>query len=170
MSGSFMSPTKTRWPSTASRPVYLGCRVPTLPVPPGYSTALFSRRASAAQAMESTTFLYPVQRQMFPESPSVISWRVGSGFFRTKAAAFMTMPGVQKPHWTPPFTTKPSAKAACSAGLRPSTVVRLLPSTSFIFMRQLRRGLPSTRMVQQPQTPSLEQPSLGLRMPATSRR
>ena len=57
MPGSFMSPTKTRSPRTDSRPVYFPCRVPTRPVPRGISTALPSRRASAAHSMESMTFL-----------------------------------------------------------------------------------------------------------------
>ena len=57
MSGSFMSPTKTRSPSTASRPVYFPWRVPTFPVPFGIATGLFSRSASAAHSMESMTFL-----------------------------------------------------------------------------------------------------------------
>ena len=57
MPGSFMSPTKTRSPRTASRPVYFPCRVPTRPVPWGKATALPSRRASAAHSMESMTFL-----------------------------------------------------------------------------------------------------------------
>ena len=107
---------------------------------------------------------------MFPESPAAISSRLGLGFLSSMALAFMTMPGVQKPHWTPPLTTKASPKTSRSRGDRPSAVVSDLPSRSFIFIRQLRREAPSTRTVQQPQTPSPEQPSLGLMSPATSRK
>src|SRR5690606_20006258 len=41
---------------------------------------------------------YPVQRQMFPESPSRISSSLGEGFSRSSAVADMMNPGVQKPH------------------------------------------------------------------------
>ena len=107
---------------------------------------------------------------MFPESHPAISSRVGLGFLSSMALAFMTMPGVQKPHCTPPLTTKASANTSRSCADRPSAVVSDFPSRSFIFIRQLSRAMPSTRTVQQPHTPSPEQPSLGLMSPATSRK
>ena len=107
---------------------------------------------------------------MFPESPPAISSRVGLGFLSSIALAFMTMPGVQKPHCTPPLATKASPKTSRSRADRPSAVVSDLPSRSFILILQLRRDAPSTSTVQQPHTPSPEHPSLGLMSPATSRR
>ena len=80
MSGSFMSATNTRSPSTASRAVYFACRVPILPVTSGSTTGFPSRSASAAHSIESTTFVYPVQRQRFVESWWTMCRRDGFGF------------------------------------------------------------------------------------------
>ena len=54
--------------------------------------------------MPSMIFLYPVQRQRLPRIAVLISSSVGSGFCLSNPAALMTIPGVQKPHWTDPLT------------------------------------------------------------------
>ena len=54
--------------------------------------------------MPSMIFLYPVQRQRLPRIAVLISSSIGSGFCLSNPAALMTIPGVQKPHWTDPLT------------------------------------------------------------------
>ena len=43
----------------------------------------------------STMFQYPVQRQMFPCSATLISSSVGLGFSASSAVALISIPGVQ---------------------------------------------------------------------------
>jgi hypothetical protein len=84
----------------------------------------------------------------------LISASFGAGFLSSNAAAAMTMPGVQKPHWI-----ACSATIACCTGcdrsrLNPSIVVIRRPSASPIVIRQLRSASPSTWTMQAPQSPS----------------
>ncbi len=84
-----------------------------------------------------------------------MSARPGAGFQASRAWAASTMPGVQYPHcsacawqnasWT--LLSPPSGPPA------PSIVVTLWPSACAARMRQDRTGSPSSRTVQQPQTP-----------------
>src|SRR4051794_2834119 len=50
---------------------------------------------SAAVATASKMFQYPVQRQMLPCRPFLISASLGVGFERSSAVALINMPGVQ---------------------------------------------------------------------------
>ena len=53
------------------------------------------RVRSAAVATASTMFQYPVQRQMLPCRPFLISASVGRAFVRSSAVALISIPGVQ---------------------------------------------------------------------------
>jgi len=59
---------------------------------------VFSTRRAAALLIAATMFWYPVQRQRLPESPSLISSSLASGYFRSRSSPVISMPGVQKPH------------------------------------------------------------------------
>src|SRR5215470_6750873 len=56
---------------------------------------LSPRRRSAASAIASTIWAYPVQRQILPEIASTMSSRVGSGLFASSACAVRIIAGVQ---------------------------------------------------------------------------
>ena len=45
-----------------------------------------------------------MQRQRLPDSPIRTSSSVGFGFAASSAVAEISIPGVQKPHWTPPWS------------------------------------------------------------------
>ena len=57
--------------------------------------------ARAPAAMLLTMLWYPVQRQKLPSSASRTSLSLGAGLDFAKSIAFITMPGVQKPHCRP---------------------------------------------------------------------
>ena len=60
----------------------------------------------------------------------------------------MTIPGVQNPHWLPPWSQNATAHASASG--RPSTVVTARPATRATGVTHDTRGCPSTHTVQQP--------------------
>jgi len=62
----------------------------------GHRAPLFSAAMRfAAASTASTILLYPVQRQRLPARALVMASRPGSASLRSRASAFMTMPGVQ---------------------------------------------------------------------------
>src|SRR5690348_10814402 len=81
----------------------------------------------------------------------------------------MTMPGVQKPHCTAPCATNASRRRSPSGvTATPSIVVRSRPSQSTANIRHALTDAPSTRIVQEPHSPS-PQPYLVPVNPSTSR-
>src|SRR5215210_3187577 len=110
---------------------------------------------SAAAAIASTIGVYPVQRQRWPESRSMISARLGGACSRSsRSAAAIRIPGVQKPH----CSACASRNAACNGvssrpPASPSTVWRSAPSTCTAKTRHDRTADPSSRTVHAPQTP-----------------
>ena len=71
----------------------------------------------------------------------------------------MTMPGMQKPHWTAPLDPNAKTKASFSLTDSPSTVRMLLPSALFVVRTHDFTARPSTMIVHVPHAPS-EHPSL----------
>lgn len=63
-------------------------------------------------------------------------------------AARMMIPGVQKPHWLPPWSE--NACAHWSASASPSIVVTRRPATRTTGVTHDTRGWPSTQTVQHP--------------------
>lgn len=61
------------------------------------------------------------------------------------------MPGMQKPHCTPPFSRKALAKRACSVSLSPSMVVTSPSATFAMVITQESTALPFSSTAQQPQ-------------------
>ena len=90
---------------------------------------------------------------MFDLMPSAISSRVGFGLFLIIAIPLITIPGVQKPHWTAPTLPKAYTKASCSSWLSPSIVIISLPCNFDNFWVQAGYLLLSTIMVQVPHAP-----------------
>ncbi len=95
---------------------------------------------------------------MFPLMAFFTSAGAGSGFASSRPLALMTMPGMQKPHWTAPALAKVQLYTSFSRGDSPSTVTTLRPASLAVVNRQARAALPSTSTMQAPQAPS-EQPS-----------
>src|SRR3972149_4790669 len=81
----------------------------------------------------------------------MISSRDGAGLRSSRASAFITMPGEQKPHWEAPAATKLSAHWVRRSAGRPSSVVTLLPATRAAGWAQETAAFPSTITVQAPQ-------------------
>ncbi len=131
-----------------------------------------SDRQRLARATSSTALTmpsYPVQRQRFPESAMRTSSSLGLGVARSRAVAEMSIPGVQKPHWTPPC----SRNAACSGlssppAASPSIVVTSRPSAWSARYEQAFTGLPSSSIMQAPHSES-SQPSFDPVRPTASR-
>ena len=82
----------------------------------------------------------------------------------------MAMPGMQKPHCTPPHWTKESAICLRVSSGKPSSVVTDLPAACWGFIVQERRGLPSISRMQQPQDACGSQPFFNEVQPKSSRR
>ena len=79
------------------------------------------------------------------------------------------MPGVQKPHWTPPCSRKAAWSGLSSSPVaRPSTVVTSLPSAWSARYEQLFTGSPSSSIMQAPHSES-SQPSFAPVRPTASR-
>src|SRR5882672_7427995 len=120
------------------------------------SPMAFSWRAqrifSAAYCTALTMFTYPVQRHRLPAIASRICCSLGFLFEARNALVVMSMPGVQKPHCSPCFSTQPSCTACsfppCS---RPSTVVTLQPSACTASTVHDFTGWPSRWTVHAPQ-------------------
>ncbi|MCP9972265.1 hypothetical protein LUX57_50275 [Actinomadura madurae] len=70
---------------------------------------------------------------------------------RSRAVAWTTCPGVQKPHWNAPRSANAARRSADSSA-RPSAVVTS-PSTSSTGVAQDSRGRPATSTVQAPHSP-----------------
>ena len=102
------------------------------------------RRSLAYCSMLSTICAYPVQRQRCGLRAVAISSREGSGFLSHSPTARIAMPGMQKPHCTPPQRTKDSAICWRWSSSRPSSVVIDLPSALPASSAHERTGLPST--------------------------
>src|SRR5512137_1299075 len=102
-------------------------------------------------------------------SASRICARVGSGWRSRRCFAATTMPGMQKPHWSPPAVAKAWAKMCRSRGAKPSSVTTCLPATLPAAMTQDESARPSTSTVQEPQDPCGAQPFFGEIRPACSR-
>ena len=99
-------------------------------------------------------FTYPVQRHRFPERASRISSSEGSFFSSSKALADRIIPGVQKPHWTAPSSTKASWRGwSLPPGESPSIVRISFPSAWIARTRQASIVFPSIRIVQTPHCP-----------------
>src|SRR3989454_960006 len=97
-------------------------------------------------------FMYPVQRHRFPEIPRRICSSVGCGFFWRNATEHIIIPGVQKPHWRPCSSMKPSWIAwSLPSVSRPSTVRTSRPSAWTARIVQDFTALPSRRIVHAPQ-------------------
>ena len=76
----------------------------------------------------------------------------------------MIMPGMQKPHWTAPASTKASWMRCGFAGVpRPSTVMISAPSSLATLVVHDRTALPLTMTVQAPHWPFRSQRLLGAR-------
>src|SRR5882672_6952802 len=107
---------------------------------------------SAAYCTALMMFTYPVQRHRLPAIASRICCSLGFLFEARSALVVMSMPGVQKPHCSPCFSTKPSCTACsfppCS---RPSTVVTLQPSACTASTVHDFTGWPSRWTVHAPQ-------------------
>ena len=86
-----------------------------------------------------------------------------------RAAARTTIPGVQKPHCDPPWSTNPATSASRRVASRPSTVVTARPATRATGVTQATRASPSTSTVQQPHCPCGAQPSFAETTPSRSR-
>src|SRR5438034_1335500 len=69
----------------------------------------------------------------------------------------MRMPGMQKPHWTPPSSTNASPSTWRVSLGRPSTVTTSRPSICSGLRRHASAGIPSINTRQQPHVPSGEQ-------------
>src|ERR1700741_3191817 len=78
----------------------------------------------AAAIIDSIIFLYPVQRQMLPCIKCLSSSSVGLGFSPNTAFAPRTIPGVQKPHWNPPYSMKASCKGCNFPSVASPSMVR----------------------------------------------
>jgi hypothetical protein len=90
-------------------------------------------------------------------------------FLSIWALARITMPGMQKPHCSPPHAAKASANVWRSASSTPSSVTTDFPSTFARSYWQATVALPSTNTVQHPHCPDGEQPSFGDVMSSSSR-
>ncbi len=84
-----------------------------------------------------------------------MSSRVGRGFWSKSALAEMMNPGVQKPHWAPPWIIQAICRGWRHSGVpSPSMVVTLAPSgTLAILVTQERTSLPSRITLQAPHWP-----------------
>ena len=90
-------------------------------------------------------------------------------FLSICALARITMPGMQKPHCSPPHAAKASANAWRSVSSTPSSVTTDDPSTFSNRCWHETTALPSTNTVQHPHWPDGEQPSFGEVMSSSSR-
>ncbi len=117
--------------------------------------------ASLATIIESIIFLYPVHLQRLGVNAFSISPRLGSAFRLMSASACITIPGIQKPHCTPPALTKAVANIVLRYQLIPSSVSTCFPTTSFIFLAHASTALSSSCTTQQPHAACGEHPSLG---------
>ena len=89
-----------------------------------------------------------------PASPSRIWSSLGRGFSARSAVAATTMPGMQKPHWIAPVSTKACCTGESWPSLpNPSTVVTVALPTSPARHRHARAAIPSIKTVQLPHTP-----------------
>ena len=91
-------------------------------------------------------------------------------FLSTWAFARITIPGMQKPHCSPPHAANALAYVSRSDSSTPSSVSTDLPTTLASGCWQATTALPSTWTVQQPHWPVGEQPSFGEVMFNSSRR
>src|SRR5439155_5354456 len=99
-----------------------------------------------------TIFTYPVQRHRFPEIARRICSSVGCRFFWSNATEHIIIPGVQKPHWSPCSSTKPSWTGwSLPSVSRPSTVRTSRLSAWTARIVQDLTALPSRRIVHAPQ-------------------
>ena len=98
---------------------------------------------------------------MYFWNQSRMSSRDGSGLLSMRALAETMKPGVQKPHWAPPWIIQAICRACRSCGVpMPSMVVMAAPSgTRSILVIQERISLPSMITLQAPHWP-LPQPTL----------
>ena len=116
-------------------------------------------RLSPAAAIACIILFYPVHRQTLPSSAFFISESVGLGVSLSRAVMVNTMPGVQKPHCTAPFSKKLCCTfVRCSPCARPSMVVISASWQSTARVRHERIGLSSRSTVQLPHSP-VPQPS-----------
>ena len=90
-------------------------------------------------------------------------------FLSICAFARTTMPGMQKPHCSPPQAANASANRCRSPASNPSSVTTERPSTLASDVWHATTARPSTSTVQQPHWPDGEQPSLGEVMSSSSR-
>ena len=159
ISSKIMSSTYSPMPRTLSWASILINSSPTLTL--SFSSVVISIlpfMISEASLIPSMIFTYPVHLQIFCLMPAFISSLLGFGFFLIIAAPLITIPGIQKPHWTAPALEKAWTKAFFSSSVRPS-MVRISSSLSLeSFWVQESFLLSPTRTVQVPQAP-WEQPS-----------
>src|SRR5688572_8815712 len=113
---------------------------------------------------------YPVQRQMWPSSAFAIASRSSLLPCSMSDAARTTMPGMQKPHWTPPSSTKASPMVRRRSAGTPSSVTISWPSICSGLRRHDKAGRPSIITRQQPHAPSGAQPFFADTTPHSSRR
>src|SRR5262245_45630944 len=107
---------------------------------------------------------------MLPDSAQRISSSLGLGLSARSALAVSIIPGVQKPHWRPCSTWKPSWIGSSSPPApRPSTVVTSRPSACTARTEHDLTGVPSSSTVQAPQ-PDVSQPTWVPVRPSVERR
>ncbi len=118
MPGTIMSFTYGLSPSASSRPRSRAERVPTRPL---VSMGGAARRGARRREVHGVDHLH-VTRATAPSPASAwaISSRVGSALRRSRASAFMTIPGEQNPHCEAPDTTNASAQRSRSTAGSPS--------------------------------------------------
>ncbi len=164
-SGASSAP-NTSVPFTLRSPSTRRTRRPTaLPVG-GAGSTVSATRAPITAAM---ILRYPVHRQRTPPSASITCGSVGFGVDRSSAAAATSIPGVQMPHWAPPW----ARKACCSppispAAWSPSSVSTLRPSRPPTDVMHALTGRSSSRTVHAPQSPA-SHPTLVAVRPRSSR-
>src|SRR5699024_137586 len=114
-------------------------------------TAFSSLIISDALLTAFTINSYPVQRQITPSNPSLISSSVGVGFCANNSILAIIAPGVQYPHCNPCSSQNPRCTGCkFSTVPKPSTVISSDPSTWTANKVQDFAARPSTKIVQFP--------------------
>ena len=103
-------------------------------------------------------------------SALAISSLDGFGLFLIKTFACITIPGIQKPHCTPHFSTKAFAITLFIYSLNPSVVTTIPFSTLLIGITHDNTALPLSSTVQAPQDACGAHPSFGDIIPSISLR
>jgi len=89
---------------------------------------------------------------MFPAMAWSMSWSVGVLFWASSAAADMSCPDWQKPHWGTSSCIQARWTGWSVLADSPSMVVTRFPATADTGVTQARVGVPSTWTVQAPQS------------------